>query len=315
MVDHLLTNKIQAQLATPLDHLLAQNPLAITAKNYLIACKVEGKSPRTIETYSMVLSRYLQFTNGTGTSTIQIREFLLSLREAKLSPSTVHIYYRSLKTFFKWLVAEGFTTKSPMDNIRPPRLPNMIIRPFSRQDIDNLLLLCSSTSFLDLRNRAMVLVFIDTGLRLFELADIQLSNVNFDTETIKVMGKGSKERVVRIGRTAQKALLKYLLSRNDSHPCLWVTEERRPMTRGGIKILIKRLCQRAGITDARPGAHTFRHSFAINFLRNGGSEFALQVMLGHSTLHMTRKYVSTFGAEDSFKAHQKASPVDNMNIK
>ena len=84
------------------------------------------------------------------------------------------------------------------------------------------------------------------------------------------------------------------------------------MSKDGIKVSIKRLCNRAEITDARHGAHTFRHTAAINFLRNGGGEFTLQIMLGHSTLQMTRRYVSSLSQDDMIKVHRIASPVDNM---
>lgn len=213
------------------------------------------------------------------------------------------------------MVEEGILAQSPMLNIKPPRMPKLIPKPFSRHDIDNLLLLCSGNRFLEVRNRALVLLFLDTGLRLAEVAGIQLQDIDFDRETIKVMGKGAKERRVRIGKTAQKAILRYLLNRNDGLPCLWVTEERRPMAKGGVQMVIKRLAQRAGITGVKLGPHTFRHTAAISYLRNGGSEFTLQLMLGHSTLQMTRKYVATLGEEDLIKAHRTASPVDNLGIK
>lgn len=177
-----------------------------------------------------------------------------------------------------------------------------------------MLLLCSGKRFLDVRNKTIILLFLDTGLRLSELASVQLLDINFDSETIKVMGKGAKERVVRIGRQVQEALLQYLLLRSDNHPCLWITEERRPLNKTGLQTVVKRLCHRAGVTDAKPGPHTFRHTAAIHFLRNGGGEFTLQIMLGNSTLQMIRRYVSSLGAEDMIKAHQKASPVDNMRL-
>lgn len=129
------------------------------------------------------------------------------------------------------------------------------------------------------------------------------------------MGKGAKERVVRMGKTTQKALLRYLLMRTDTHPCLWVTEERRPLEARGVQMAIKRLCHRANITDARLGPHTFRHTAAINYLRNGGDVFTLQVMLGHSTLQMTRRYVSVLGIDDLVRVHTKASPVDNLGLR
>ena len=86
------------------------------------------------------------------------------------------------------------------------------------------------------------------------------------------------------------------------------------MRQGGIQIAIKRLCLRAGVKDARPGPHTFRHTAAISYLRNGGDLFTLQNMLGHSTLEMTRRYTSSLGTEDMMRVHKKASPVDNMGL-
>lgn len=155
-------------------------------------------------------------------------------------------------------------------------------------------------------------MFLDTGLRLTELSNIQLCDINLDRGTINVFGKGSKERLVKIGNVTLKALLHYLILRNDQHSCLWIKEERKPMTRNGIQTTIKRLCKRAEITGVKMGPHTFRHIAAINYLRNGGGEFTLQVMLGHSTLQMTRRYVSSLNAEDMIRIHKMASPVDNM---
>lgn len=299
-------------------------PLQKLLRSYLIACKVEGKSPNTLTIYSRVIGYFTQFVQDSDVTHItaqHIRLFLLSYHDKclpngrKLTSATVNAYYRALKTFFNWLVAEGFLTKSPMQNIKPPKVDKKIIRPFSPKDIEDILLLCSGNKFLDLRNRSIVLLFMDTGLRLEELSNIQLKDINFDQETIKVMGKGAKERIVRMGKSTQKAMVKYLLKRDDSYTCLWVTEERKPIRRAGIQITVKRLCQRAEITDAKPGPHTFRHYAAISCLRNGMNVFTLQEMLGHASLEMTRRYTKTLGAEDVIEAHKTASPVDMLKLK
>jgi len=313
MLDHFTISSLHIGGIAGLDHFTPQNGLGQLARNYLISCKVEGKSEKTIALYSLVLRGFLGL--GDELSTAQVRMFLLSLQERGLRPSSVHNHYKCLRAFFNWLVNEGAIPENPMHNIKPPKVPRLIIKPFSRGDIDNLLLLCSGNRFLDLRNRAIILVFLDTGLRLAELTNIQLQDVNFEGELIKVMGKGAKERVVRIGKTAQRALLKYLLSRKDSHSCLWVTEERRPMATSAIQIMVKRLCQRAGITNVKQGPHTFRHTFAINYLRNGGDTFTLQYILGHSDLGMTRRYVGILGLYEMVQAHKMASPVDNLRLK
>ncbi|MBA7475673.1 Tyrosine recombinase XerD [subsurface metagenome] len=199
-----------------------------------------------------------------------------------------------------------------MQNIRPPKMPKKIVRPFSLPDIDNLLVLCSGTRFVEIRNRAIILVFLDTGLRLAELAGIQMVDINFHSETIKVMGKGAKERVVRIGKTAQKSLLRYLLNRHDDYPCLWVTEERKPMTAYGIQTAIKNLCRRAEIKDAKRGPHSFRHTFGTQSLLNGADIREVQSLLGHSTLKTTLTYVATVKSEEAIKRHRVFSPVDRM---
>ena len=170
-------------------------------------------------------------------------------------------------------------------------------------------------SFLSLRNRAIVLMFLDTGLRLSELANIQLSEIDFDRGMIKVMGKGSKERFVAVGKKAQKAILRYLLKRDDRHSCLWVTEERQPLRARGIQMVIKRARRRAGITGVRCSPHIFRHTFALNFLRGGGNPRELQCLLGHTSIDMSMRYVAALGAVDALRAHERASPVDRMELR
>jgi len=199
--------------------------------------------------------------------------------------------------------------------MRSPRVPKRIIRPFSPDNIRDMLLLCDESKFLGIRNRAIILTFVDTGLRLSEMAGIQLKDIDFDRELIRVMGKGARERVVGIGKGTQKALLKYLLIRRDSHPCLWVTEEARPMQARGIQIMIRRLGKRAGITGARPSPHTFRHTFGTWSLLNGASEREVQSLLGHSSQRMTQQYTATINSEHAIKSHKRFSPVDNMALK
>jgi len=315
ILDRLTSAKNHTHLDTTLDRLLTNKTLPKPVRNYLISCKIENKSQRTIEVYTMVLS---EFTKSTSLDTItanDIRLFLLSLMHRNLKPSTIHIYYRGIKTFFNWMVREGLISISPFINIKAPKLPKIVIMPFSNQDIQNLLSLCNGVKFLDLRNRAMFLTFLDTGIRLEEMARIQIPDINFDNETVKIHGKGSKERYVRIGQGTQRALLKYLVSRNDDLPALWLTEERHPMTWQGVDITTRRYCKAAVVSGARPSAHTFRHTAAISCLRNGMNIVALQVMLGHSSIETTRRYLSSLGIDDIILEHRKASPVDKMGIK
>jgi len=322
MLDQSLTIGCQLGVELELDLSLASTEFGRILQNYILACKVEDKAKATLISYRDRVGSFLKFQQDIlsrktlkDISANDIRLYLLSLKGKNLSGSYINAHYRALRTFFNWLVVERFLSESPMENIRPPRIPSLIVKPFSRQDIDNLLSLCSGNRFLDLRNRALILIFLDTGLRNREMAGINLKDVNFDRETIRVTGKGARERVVRFGKTAQKALLKYLLSRNDNHPCLWVTEERRPLTAAGIQTTIKKLCQRAEIVDAKRGPHSFRHTFGTQALINGADIREVQSLLGHSTLKTTLTYVATVNSEQAIKTHRQWSPVDRMGLK
>lgn len=301
------------------DIITADTTLGGQLRIFLLSCKVNELSPRTIEDYAQKVGAFVSFCISQGVkepgdvTPNHVRIFLLVLRE-RIKPSSVHDYYGCVNRFFNWLMGEEILEHSPMAKMHPPRVPKQVIQPFSQDDIRRMLVVFGEDNFRGYRNTAIILTFLDTGLRLSELAAVQLGDIDFNNGVIKVMGKGRKERFVRVGKETQKAMLRYLLTRKDKQPSLWVDEYAQPIKPRGIQSLIKRLGKRAGITDARCSCHTFRHSFAVNCLRNGMGEFNLQNLLGHTTLQMTRRYVQTFGVSDALSAHEKASPVDNMRL-
>ena len=302
-----------------LDIITTDTTLLGQLRLFLLSCKVNELSPRTIEDYGDKVGRFVTFCTSQGVkepdqvTPHHIRVFLLVLRE-RIQASSVHDYYGCINRFFNWLVSEGILPQSPMARMKPPRVPRQVIQPFSQDDIRRMMVVLADDGARGLRNKAIILTFLDTGMRLSELAGVRLQDIDFDNGIIKVMGKGRRERFVRVGKETQKALLRYLLQRTDRQPWLWVSDTGVPIKARGIQSLIKRLGQRAGITDARCSAHTFRHSFAVSCLRNGMGEFNLQSLLGHSTLQMTRRYVQTFGVSDALSAHEKASPVDHLRL-
>ncbi len=145
--------------------------------------------------------------------------------------------------------------------------------------------------------------------RLSELANLQLSDINVERGIIKVIGKGNKERYVRIGLKTQKALWNYLTRRNSEVDFIWISRENQPLTATGIAQMVRNLGKSLSLSLS---PHKLRHSFAIRFLRNGANPFELQIALGHSTLEMTRRYIQALGFEDVFKRHVLASPVDRL---
>lgn len=289
-------------------------------KTFLLTCKVNELSPHTIFGYNYKIGAFISFCHSLGvtdpakTTVDDVRQFILRLQEHHNKAVSVYDYYKCIKRFFNWLVEEGVIDTSPMQRIRPPRIEQKVIAPYQPDHLKTLLSLCDPQTFCGLRNRALILIFMDTGVRLKEMVSMQIEDLDLERGVITVNGKGAKQRVVSVGIGARKVILRYLLSRNDTQPCVWVTEERRPLTREGLATIFKRLARRAQLNNVRCSPHTFRHTFATRALMNGASEFEVQSLLGHSTLVMTRRYAATLKSEQAVIAHKKFSPVDNLKL-
>ncbi len=310
---------------------------------FVLTKQTEGKSPRTVEFYSENLKRFLWYGSRQEwpddirmITEWNIREFLGYVTneicrwgltgngseacQKKASHTTMHHYFVVLANFFGWVVRERFLTENPTAKIKVAKPKVKVIKPYTHEEISRMLAVCDydyehNAKFLGSRNKAIVLVLLDAGVRLSELIGMTVEDVNTSNGNIRVMGKGSKERVVRIGKVAQKALWRYLMHRpKNSYQELWLSEEKRPLSCGSVQCLVRRLKERAGISGGG-SVHRFRHTFALNFLRVDKNVFNLQYLLGHSELEMVRRYTATLGMEDALKAHEKASPADTMGFK
>jgi site-specific recombinase XerD len=326
--------KIQAPAGTSLRTL---------AKGFILTHQTDGKSPKTVTYYRDNLRRFLWFAEKQGWSDDatqltewEIREFLAYVggeerrwglsgngsetSRPRASHSTVRHYFVVLSCFFNWAVREGFLHASPIARIKIAKPKARVIVPYSADEIRKLLAVCDhdferGSRCLGSRNKAVLLLFLDTGLRLSELAGLRTADVENETGRLMVTGKGRKERVVRIGSAARKAIWRYLAFRPDNgHPELWLTEEGQPLAAQGIQASIKRLKARAGVNGSG-SVHRFRHTFALSFLRADRNVFNLQYLLGHSDLKMVKRYTTTLGMEDALEAHVKASPADLLHLK
>jgi len=180
------------------------------------------------------------------------------------------------------------------------------------EDIQKLLAEFNHRDFKSIRNKSIILVLLDTGLRVSECANLKLHDVNIDRGILKVTGKGNKERLVRIGYTVQKVLWRYISLRQSTSDNLWTDSVGNAISANTIKLIMKRVSTRLGI---KCNPHALRRSFAIYYLRNGGNIFELQLLLGHSSLEMVKRYLGSLQFEDAFQGHVKASPVDCCKCK
>jgi len=250
-----------------------------------------------------------------------------------LSSKTVRNIHTNLSSLWHWGVDEDLVPKNIIRTIDPPPISKRVIQPFSKEEIELLLKACEvsrswmkrpqtkTTRYTADRDRAILLLLLDTGVRASELCGIEYRDLNLNKHSIKVRGKGpgrdGKERVVCFGRRTAQAIWKVLLPRVDSirqeDPLIVVGsgENWRPMTRDHLRLLLHRLGEKIGIPKVHP--HRFRHTFAICYLRNGGDVFTLKELLGHSDLAMTEHYAH-IAQVDTENGHRKAGPVDNWRL-
>lgn len=301
-------------------------------EGFRLSCQTEGKSPRTVEWYTSFLARFLSFLNlkefPTGLGQLgkdHIKAFIHYLQtEARtphhgkpLSCFTVQGYVRTLKAFFSWAAREGYIESNLMAKIPVPKSTTKIINTFSAEQIARLSSICQQEYGNGCRNLAMLLLMLDCGLRVSELVNISLEDVNLAEGYIKVRaGKGGKERTVPIGSFVQKMLWKYV-SHSRPQPVtdrvtrLFLSGDGLPLTKSGVQQMLRRCGKKAGLTGVRCSPHTLRHTFAKAYLINGGDIFSLQRILGHSSLASVKTYLNLF-AEDLKSQHRRFSPVDNM---
>jgi integrase/recombinase XerC len=238
-----------------------------------------------------------------GLDPAELRAWLVELRTT-LAPVSVAGYVRTLRVLGNWLAAEGLATAGALCGLRRPRVPHKVIEPVADDLLRRLLAVCS------VRDRAIVLLMLDTGLRVSEVTSIRLGDLRPDG-TLKVRGKGARERMVPVGSTARQAIVRYLgqRGRGRSDDALFLGR-RGEISSRGLQHMLRRLKGRVGVTG-RLSPHSLRHTFARSYLVNGGDAFSLQRILGHTTLDMVKGYVALADI-DLVTRHASASPADQL---
>lgn len=296
----------------------------------------EGKSPRTVDYYTKVLTYYRQYLEAEGYSTDLealtkevAREFVLHLQtrpkweghkngsstNSNLSPVSVQTYVRGIRAFFSWLHREGYTNENILALLKLPKAPRKLIEVLSDEEVARILACMDTNTASGCRDMAMIVVYLDSGLRLSELLGLKLADAHVDQCYLKVMGKGAKERIVPIGSLAQRILQRYIYHFRpeplyNDHDYVFLTLDGKPLSSNALKLVFTRLARKSGVK--RFHAHLCRHTFASRYLANGGNIFFLQQILGHTSLEMVRRYV-TVASEQVAAQHVKFSPMDRMH--
>ncbi len=236
----------------------------------------------------------------------------------KASVGTIIHYGKVIQTLFKWAESEEYIRKSPALQVRLPRPRVMEVEPYTDDEVKAMLSICDydikhSYRDLGIRNKAIISLFVDTGLRLSELTGMKLSNLDPKLQQVRVMGKGAKMRVVPISGDARKALKCYLTeARKPGGDVVWKTDSGQPLLPRSVQIMVTRLKRRAGVTSGG-GIHRFRHYFATRCLENGMDLNSLRLLLGHSTLYMVLRYTKFVNVQRAIDEYSLYSPLDSLN--
>jgi len=262
-----------------------QNEKAI--RRYCACLALDGKSERTIYAYRRQIRIFLAFVQKpvNRIDTYDIRYFLATEKERGISDRSVENTRSYLSAFFQWLSLEDVIPKNPCAKINPVKYINKERMPFSAVEIDTLRHAC-----LDEEDRAMVEILLTSGVRVSELSDMNVTDINLTDMSVHVRnGKGKKERVTYIDDVARSHLKKYLALRDDNHVALFVGQRGIRLKSDGIRIRLKKIAARAKVQNVHP--HRFRRTFATGLAARGMAVQDIQKLLGHTNIATTMEYI------------------------
>jgi integrase/recombinase XerD len=260
-----------------------------------------GLADRTVQAYRHDLDRLVEFLVDRGVTRPDsvkpgdLREYMFSLKDRGLQPSTIRRARSSMRTYFGFLVGEGLLSEDPSDRIESPRVWRRLPDALGREETLRLLDGPDPAERLCWRDRAILEMLYATGVRVSELTGLTLSSLDLDEGVCLVFGKGSKERLVPLGRPSIRAIARYLgdlrptLDRGKGQGRVFLNARGAPLSRMAVWRLVRESARRAGI-GKRVSPHTLRHTFATHLLEGGADLVAVQELLGHADISTTQIY-------------------------
>lgn len=270
-------------------------------KRYLACLAIDGKSPNTIYYYQRILVRFDEFIRKplADVTVYDLRYYLACEKERELSNTTIENTRSTISAFYQWMTNEELIPKNPCGAIKPIKCPHKEKYPFSAVELDILRHACSRP-----KERAIIEILVSSGIRVAELSNMDISDVDFHEKTMHVRnGKGGKDRTVFMSDVAKMHLQKYIESRSDNNVALICNKNYQRIRTGGIRKVLKIIANRANVSNVHP--HRFRRTFATSMARRGMPIQEIQILLGHSNITTTTEYVCVDNAkvQASYRQH------------
>ncbi len=286
-----------------------------------LAVLAARRAPRTVEAYRRDLI-HIQSRLGkpvSSATTDDLNVYLAELRADGLAPATISRRISAARSFFAHQVMLGVRTDNPAAELEAPRRRPKLPRTLSPREAERLIEAAAGTTPRALRDAALIELLYGAGLRVSEAMGLERAGIDLDERLVRCTGKGGKERVVPIGRSAADALRRYV-SRGRPYldrrhrPELFLNAQGGPLTRAGAFLILRRLAEKAGLEPGRVHPHLLRHSFATHLLEGGADLRSVQEMLGHADLATTEVYTHVTDRrrrEAYFQAHPHAKRVED----
>jgi len=271
-----------------------------------------GASPHTLRSYATDLTEFTAFLAAekidglAGADTRAVRAFLAHLHRRRLSKATIARKLAAVRSCFRFLARRGALEINPARQVRSPRLGRRLPSVLPKDEATQLLDAAPEPTTAGARDRALLELLYASGLRVAEGCGLDLDDLDEARRTVRVLGKGDKERVVPVGETALEALDAYLAMRGRQRGPLFQNTRGGRLTPRSAHRIVKRLARRAGISQ-RVTPHTLRHSFATHMLGEGADLRLIQELLGHSRLSTTQRYTHV-SPEHLMRVYDAAHP-------
>lgn len=266
---------------------------------------LKNSSPKTIDFYRQSYHRLKKFGNPNLTR-LHLQQWVISMREEGLKPVTVNVYVRGINSFTGWLRESGYISENL--HMKPLKEEQKVISVFKEEHLVALLNHRPKT-FTGHRLHALVSFLVDTGARVNEAFLLEREDLLLDDLLVRLKGKGSKQRLVPISEELRKVLWRFLKLHNSNY--VFPTMQGGKLHYHDTLRDFKQLCDKLGIKGVRTSFHGFRHFYALNHLREGGNVFALQRLLGHSSVVVTQRYVN-LETSDLQTVHKKTSILNRL---
>ena len=283
----------------------------VLIRGFRLALTVEGLKPHTIDNYNRDVERFTAHhscLSPQSTTSAHIRDFIATL-QGNCAPKTVYEAQLAVRRFFRFLLREGEISRDPTDNMKLVRYRVDPQPTYTAAEVKRLLLSCNMRTKEGLRDRAMVMVLFDTGVREGELVSMTLPD--WDRRQVKVNGKGGV-RIVPLGTASLQAVERYVRRWGIVDGPLW-RGKKGPLTGSGVLQLMRRLCRRTGIDEK--GVHAFRRAAAAEMKRLGMNDSDILEVMGWKDVTMLRRYIAAVAGELAQVAHGKYSPGDAVRLR